>query len=390
MVVDDARLTGKLLAHTDDVDELRAHPDVADVKVLPGRGDVVSIVPRPGVSAVDLANGLRDRAGVTWAHPDLELNIVPLTIPDDPLLGNQWHLLNDGQRGYVPGVDINAEEAWAITAGAGTRIGVLDSGTDVDHPDLVVIEGRDYVDDDDRSDPENGNNHGTAAAGLAAATGNNGIGVAGVAYESEVYGIRILVGGGQLGGATSEEIYQAFVEAVDNGADVINNSWGAGDRLSCGNYPLVGALLDAFDYAETEGRGGLGHEQRRVGDEARVEGHEETGDEGAPLAGRIPGESKGEGGERRAHHRVEHGRGELAGPEDGVGCAEQPGVADGVVAPGAAGLAHVTEAGGDAPGPDVVVVPVPDRLACPGDGRVEPRQQRDAEDARSGEPEVHT
>lgn len=257
MTVDDSLLTGRLLAHTDDVETLRAHPDVAELTVLPGRGDVVSIVPRPGVSGVSLANALHGEAGIAWAHPDFVFPIRPDSIPDDPLLTNQWHLVNEGQRGYVPGVDVNAEEAWDIATGAGIRVAVLDSGVDTDHPDLVVIDGRDYVDDDDSSDPDNDDNHGTAAAGLVAATGNNGVGMVGVAYEAEIYGIRILSEGDSTGGATTEEIYQAFVEAVDNGAHVINNSWGPGD-FRCTGYALPGAFLDAFEYVENEGRDGLG------------------------------------------------------------------------------------------------------------------------------------
>jgi len=256
--MDASRLTGRLLARARDPDSLRAHPDVARLEVLVGRGDVVSIEPRPGVSSVDLANALHGEAGIAWAHPDVRLPLVPHEIPDDPLLSAQWHLVNDGQRGFVRGVDVNAEEAWAITAGAGVRVAVLDSGTDVDHPDLIVLEGRDYVDDDDRSDPDDGNNHGTAAAGLIAAIGNNGIGMAGVAWEAEIYGIRILARDGELGGATVQEIYEAFVEAVDNGADVLNNSWGIGGGYACDAVSIVGALEDAFDYAEAEGRGGLG------------------------------------------------------------------------------------------------------------------------------------
>ncbi len=255
MTVDDALLTGRVLAHTDDVDALRDHPDIAEVRILRGRGNVVSIVPNPGASPVDLANALRETRGTAWAHPDFRVPLVLHDLPDDPLLAEQWHLVNEGQRGYVPGVDVNAQEAWDVATGAGIRVAVIDSGVDVDHPDLVAIDGRDYVDDDDSSDPDDGRNHGTAVAGLVAATGNNGIGVAGVAYDAEIYGIRLIADPGEAG-ASVTEVYDAFVEAVDNGAHVINNSWGRRDQ--CQGFEIVGAIQDAFDYVETEGRGGLG------------------------------------------------------------------------------------------------------------------------------------
>jgi len=253
VTMDESFVTKRLLASTDDITALASHPDVAGLRVLGGSGDVVSIEPRAGMSSVELANALHGAPGVAWAHPDIRIPITTTAVPDDPLLGEQWHLVNEGQRGYVPGVDINAEEAWEISTGAGIRVAVVDSGTDVDHPDLIVIEGWDFIDDDAQSDPDDGNNHGTAAAGIIAATGNNGIGMAGVAYDAEVYGIRFV-----SGGTTIERVYEAFVEAVDNDADVINNSWGASNELPCTGFTLFAALGEAFDYAETEGRDGLG------------------------------------------------------------------------------------------------------------------------------------
>ncbi|MEN0066310.1 MAG: S8 family serine peptidase [Myxococcota bacterium] len=251
---DTSLLTGRLIAHIDDVEALRSHPDIAEVQILAGSGHVVSVVPANGVSSVELANALHDDPGVDWAHPDLRLPLVAHRVPNDPLLETQWHLINEGQRGYVPGVDINATEAWDITTGEGMLIAVLDSGTDIDHPDLPVIDGRDYVDNDPSSDPDNRDNHGTAVAGLIASRGDNGIGTAGVAFDAEVYGIRILAEGD--GDATTQGIYEAFVEAVDAGAHVVNNSWGS--SLGCQGFSIMGALQEAFDYVESEGRDGLG------------------------------------------------------------------------------------------------------------------------------------
>ncbi len=240
--------TGFVLARADDPAALAALPQVAGIRRL--RGHVVRITPAPGVDDVDLANLLHDRPDVRWAHPDLWVELRGAALPDDPYLGAQWHLQNSGQLGYTPGVDIGASDAWEITRGAGQLVAILDSGTDIDHPDLRVIDGHDYLSDDDSSDAVD-DAHGTACAGLAVGIGDNGIGTAGVAWEADAYAIRI------VGGALSlTEMYDGLTEGVDAGATVLSNSWGYED--GCAGVYGYGVFEDAFEYAEEEGRGGLG------------------------------------------------------------------------------------------------------------------------------------
>ena len=248
------QLTGHLLARAEDPDAIRSLDEVADVQVLPGDGHVVRIQVRDGVDEVALSRTLRDRSDVVWSHPDLAMERVPHVMPDDPFVDDQWHLVNTGQSGWTPGVDINAEAAWAVSSGEGGTVAVLDSGCDLDHPDLDVIGGWDYVGNDSDSSPEVETDeapHGTCAAGLAAATGDNGIGVAGVAYDSQVYAIRLIGGMGDL-----EDVYTSFVEAVDAGAWVLSNSWGWGD--DCPAVEEYDIFVEAFEYAEAVGRDGLG------------------------------------------------------------------------------------------------------------------------------------
>jgi subtilisin family serine protease len=210
---------------------------------------------RVRVSGDDLAvaRGLRGVAGVEHVTPDLVLPLVPAALPDDPWVGEEWHLENTGQGGRTADVDIDAELAWNFATGAGQTIAIIDSGTQLDHPDLSVIAGHDYVDGDDAPDPGSDpyNAHGTGTAGIAAAIGGNGIGVAGVAYDADVYAIRL------IGGDTSiEDLYNAFIEAVDAGAAVLSNSWGFG--ADCSGIPAYDTFRDMFNYAEDYGRGGLG------------------------------------------------------------------------------------------------------------------------------------
>lgn len=243
--------SGRLIVRADDPAALAGHPGVASVKARPG--GVLFVLPAPGVDDLALSRALHDRPDVAWAIPDLVVRLVPATLPDDPLVADQWHLENTGQGGRTVDVDIDAETAWAYATGAGQLVAVLDSGVQLDHPDLSVIPGHDYIDGDDDPTPASdwSGPHGTGCSGVAAAVGGNGYGVAGVAYDADVYAIRL------IGGSTTlSDVYDAFVEAVDAGASVLSNSWGY--TSACEEIPAYRLFDTMFAYAEDEGRGGLG------------------------------------------------------------------------------------------------------------------------------------
>ena len=158
--------------------------------------------------------------------------------PNDPMLAKQWGL---GQ--------INAAGAWSRGAlGAGATIAVVDTGVDLNHPDLKskLLPGRDFVTDETCSPgAQDLNGHGTHVAGIAAAITNNGIGVAGTAPAASILPVRVL---DSTGSGTGEDISAGIKWAADQGAQVIN--------LSLGNdIPLIDVtgLGDAVDYAWSKG-----------------------------------------------------------------------------------------------------------------------------------------
>jgi hypothetical protein len=129
-------------------------------------------------------------------------------IPNDPEFGLQWGMNNEND------IDIDAPEAWDISTGiAPTVMGIIDRGVDLQH---VEFQGR------VNGEPPLGNHHGTHVAGIAAAEGDNWEGVAGVAWNAEIYSKRM--------GNDDITLYNAIYDAVVNQyADVLNCSWGDDD-----------------------------------------------------------------------------------------------------------------------------------------------------------------
>ncbi|AXY03110.1 peptidase S8 [Vibrio alfacsensis] len=133
----------------------------------------------------------------------LAIGLSPAVSAYDPLYSEQWHLNNIGQTAFAanPGLagnDLNTQLTQAMgIAGVGIKVAVIDSGVQIDHPDLagnVVPGSRNFIEDSPFPDhyPVDTNGHGTAVAGLISAVGNNGEGGRGVASRSSLMGFNWL------------------------------------------------------------------------------------------------------------------------------------------------------------------------------------------------------
>ncbi len=182
---------------------------------------------------------------------------VTAVVPNDPLFGDQWHLRNTGQAGPdgVPGKageDLNVVMAWNYATGTGVRIAIVDDGLDVNHEDLLVVSGKswDYRVNAYGDPSSSASSHGTACAGLAAARGNNGIGVTGVAFNAQLVGYNL------LSATTGEYGADAVVKDLAEN-HIYSNSYGADDNT--GQYSSSDqAWRDAIDTGTRTGRGGKG------------------------------------------------------------------------------------------------------------------------------------
>jgi len=197
---------------------------------------------------------LANNPNVVYVEPDYVVEPTGL-IPNDNYFYIEWGLHNTGQTLPVlndPGIvdaDIDMPEAWeALLADTASPVvvAVIDSGLQLDHPDLTSptsaiwsnpgeipgngidddnngfiddINGWDFLADD--NDPSDETGHGSHTAGTIAAIANNAEGIAGICPSCRIMPLRFL---GPAGGSTADAI-EALAYAVARGAGISNNSW---------------------------------------------------------------------------------------------------------------------------------------------------------------------
>lgn len=222
-----------------------------------------------GSDALRVGLEIESAPGVAWMSPNFYQNWERFYTPNDPRFTNLWHLHNVGQGGGRIDADSDLPEAWDINPGGSSNIviSVIDDGVQSNHPDLDIwtnpgeiagdgidndgngwiddMHGWNFVFDTNNSAPLGTDAHGTAVAGVAAARGDNTLGVTGAAYRSKVISLKMFDGNFV---ASDANIAAALYYAAGRNrsgvgtwkaGDLVNNSWGGGGNSLAINNALV-------------------------------------------------------------------------------------------------------------------------------------------------------
>jgi thermitase len=196
--------------------------------------DVFKVSVKPGQELEQIA-ALRGDSDVLYAEPNYVAYAVDI-IPNDTYYGVQWGLSK-----------IDAPAGWDYTTGdSSVTIAIVDSGIDLNHPDLacpgkLTAARWNFV--GNNANPDDDYGHGTHVAGIAAACSNNHTGVAGVAWGAHLMPVKVL---NSSGGGDYATVAAGITYAVDHGATVIN--------LSLGGDANSSTLADAIQYAYAHNR----------------------------------------------------------------------------------------------------------------------------------------
>jgi subtilisin family serine protease len=207
------------------------------------------------------------RADVQYAQPNLIYHITTTTT-SDPSFSQQWAWQNTGQSSGVIGADVRAAAAWDKARGRfSVVVASIDTGVDYLHRDLGLniwtnpkeagLKCTDGIDNDtngfpddcrgwnfvaNSKDPRDDNGHGTHTAGTIGALGNNSLGVTGANWDVQIMPLKCF---DSTGSGTTAWAISGIDYALQNGARILNNSWGTIYNDS--------ALLDALKRAEAAG-----------------------------------------------------------------------------------------------------------------------------------------
>lgn len=201
------------------------------------KGIDVNIISVPaGKSAEVLVEAYKKNDNVQFAELDY-IATLEETIPNDPLYNNYPNDPTYNQSVYM--APISLPQAWDVTQGSkDIKVAVIDSGIKFDHPDLAgkILPGYDFAYND--AIPADDLGHGTKVSGTLAAATNNGLGIAGVTWESMILPIKVC---NEYGSCPISNIAKGIQYAADQGARIANLSLGLTEDSS--------TIKSAIDYA---------------------------------------------------------------------------------------------------------------------------------------------
>jgi subtilisin family serine protease len=227
-------------------------------RVTSRSGGVSGLVRSGFLGTSELLEVLYADASVDWASPDFLRYTMDMRVPDDERFNRLWALRNTGQTvngsSGAAGADIEFLKAWGMARFATNAVvSVIDTGVDVNHPDLAANicvntgeipdnalddDGNGYVDDargydfvTGSGDPSDSGSHGTHVSGTVAATGRNALGVIGVAWRSQVLALKASDDGNSLPDSAIIEAIEYCVLMKERGTNIvaINASFGGPD-----------------------------------------------------------------------------------------------------------------------------------------------------------------
>jgi outer membrane protein assembly factor BamB/subtilisin family serine protease len=208
---------------------------------------------KAGDTVKDAIGRLRATGRYDYVEPDYVRHGTK--VPNDAQFANQWALHNDGSGGGIAGADIHAEAGWDVITNATSNVivAIVDSGAFLTHEDLLanfwqnptpgtttsfptLSQSNGSSSTDAVTDSQNGLNtvagsgppqddlgHGTHVSGIVGAVGNNGLGVAGVAWKVQLMELKFI--GSNDSGSTSDEL-PCIEYAVAHKVSVMNASYG--------------------------------------------------------------------------------------------------------------------------------------------------------------------
>ncbi len=200
----------------------------------------MTITPQSPGTTLEIANAIYETGLFASSFADFHSDVLECSY--DPDFSKQWNLYNSD----YPDIDISICSAWNYATGRGIKIAIVDEGVDRVHSDLLAnIYGLSYDAQTGKSPSVVYGSHGTHCAGIAAATRNNGIKIAGVAPDAKLMCISCNFYSSQ----GIRQLADGISWAWKNGADIISCSWGSSPN---------DLIADAIDNAILKGREGKG------------------------------------------------------------------------------------------------------------------------------------